>query len=262
MHLYQDQFSKEHDFAKQKQADKFLVIASTQRCGSHMLGHALYCTGVFGFPLEYANPLNLKEWEKQLGARGLYNVLDILQQRRTSANGVFSIKVHYDHIREFQGFPNLLKRFPDALFVLLHRRDTLKQALSFSKAKQTGVWIAGQEAKQDNAEFDYQDINFCLKKIIQDTASWRYLLASQGCRFLDMEYEALQADLTAGVQRIASAMDITLPISTIRELTQRQADRQRDVWQQQFLALHQGKQEQLFKAPSGIKSRVRRLLGC
>ncbi|GAA0364349.1 hypothetical protein GCM10009092_30880 [Bowmanella denitrificans] len=261
MQLYQDQFSREHDFAPGTKANNFLVIASTQRCGSHMLGHALYSTGLFGFPLEYANPVNLREWEKQLGVSGLDNVLDLLQLRRTSANGVFSIKVHYDHLQVFGGFDKLIKRFPNALFVLLHRRDVLKQAVSFSKARQTGVWITGQKAMRTAPSFDYQDINQCLKKVIQDTASWRYLLAAQGCRYLELEYESLREDLTSGIRRIASAMDILLPISDIREITRRQADELSDNWQQKFVQMHKGKNDRLQPGASGVRTLVRRWLG-
>ena len=41
MHLYEDQFSEEYDFPRLEKPTKILIIASTARCGSHMLEHAL-----------------------------------------------------------------------------------------------------------------------------------------------------------------------------------------------------------------------------
>ncbi len=49
--LYEQQFSLQNNFEKGVDIRKTLVIASTPRCGSHFLGHALHQTGQFGFPL-------------------------------------------------------------------------------------------------------------------------------------------------------------------------------------------------------------------
>ena len=48
MHLYQDQFSETHDLPVINKPSKVLIIASTGRSGSHMLGHALHQTNCFG----------------------------------------------------------------------------------------------------------------------------------------------------------------------------------------------------------------------
>ncbi|EDX85301.1 hypothetical protein S7335_3000 [Synechococcus sp. PCC 7335] len=65
-----------------------------------MLEHALYRTNSFGFPLEYANPHNPVEWNRRFNTDSLPRALAEIQQRRTSPNGVFSIKVHYSHIKQ------------------------------------------------------------------------------------------------------------------------------------------------------------------
>lgn len=81
MHLYEDQFSEQYDFPRQDKPTKILIIASTGRCGSHMLGHALHKTNKFGFPLEYANPVNLAEWKKRLEIEELQEVLAEIQRK-------------------------------------------------------------------------------------------------------------------------------------------------------------------------------------
>ena len=76
MHLYKEQFLEEHDYPRVSKPTKVLIIASTERCGSHMLGHALHNTHAFGFPLEYANPANLKKW-KEKSAKKIPTAFDV-----------------------------------------------------------------------------------------------------------------------------------------------------------------------------------------
>ena len=118
MNLYLDQFSKNHDYPRVSQPSKILIIASTARCGSHMLGHALKKTNCFGFPLEYANPVNLSKWKSIFKTENLFDTLRELQHRRTSSNGIFSIKIHYSHIKQFGKFNQLNNFFPNAYYII------------------------------------------------------------------------------------------------------------------------------------------------
>ena|SRR5690554_247963 len=120
-HLYEDQFSEQRDFVESTPVKKTLVIASTPRCGSHMLGHLLYQTGAFGFPLEYANPRNLKEWHRRFALEDQREVFRNIQTKRTSPNGVFGVKLHYSHLSIVGGITQLLEDYPDPHFVILTR---------------------------------------------------------------------------------------------------------------------------------------------
>lgn len=261
MYLYENQFSREHDFATDARAGKFLVIASTPRCGSHMLGHALHQIGCFGFPLEYANPVNLPEWEKQLQRQGFPEVLDELMRRRTSSNGVFAIKIHYEHIATFGGFPALMRHFPNAFYLLLTRRDALRQAVSLSRAKQTGVWIAGQQASTHPPQYSYQDINQSLKRVLMDTASWRYLLASHGCRHLEMSFEQASADLDGTAALLAGKLGIEAPSRTARPVTHRQGDELNQQWYERFLQQHRASSDSLTRQDGLLDKVFRRMRG-
>ncbi len=173
MKLYEEQFSGSHDFPRQERPDKTLIIASTPRCGSHMLGHTLHETGAFGFPLEYANPANLREWKRRIEMESTEEVIRELTQRRTSPNGVFGIKLHYTHINVLGGFDGVQALFPEAYYVLLSRKDVLKQAVSLAIAKQTGVWIAGQQPERVNLIWTVSSelIQFWLGCNLQQSAS-------------------------------------------------------------------------------------------
>lgn len=145
INLYAKQFSESLDFPEVEGPTKIIVIASTPRCGSHMLGHAMWQTSQFGFPLEYLNPRNLSVWRKRFCSRNVADTLSAIERKRTSPNGVFGIKIHYSQLRQLGGFAGLAEYFPHACYVLLSRADVLMQAVSYSVALQTGVWIAGQK---------------------------------------------------------------------------------------------------------------------
>jgi LPS sulfotransferase NodH len=212
MNLYKEQFSSSHDFPLVDEPSKILIIASTGRSGSHMLGHSLYESGYFGFPLEYANPSNIAEWKNRFGVNDFFQVLEKIQERRTSANGVFSIKVHYPHIKLFGEFKQLVDFFPNAYFILLSRENVLRQAVSLSIARQTGVWISGQKPIDDNPTYDFKDIDKCLRETIINNSSWRYKLAASGCNYIEMTFEKICEDLSLSIKNIADFMDIDIDL--------------------------------------------------
>jgi LPS sulfotransferase NodH len=237
MHLYDDQFSKKHNFNHNKSTNKVLIICSTPRCGSHMLGHALFETKQFGFPLEYTNPANLAEWCKRLNTNSLESTIAKLQEIRTSENGVFSIKVHYSHIEQFGSLDNVRSMFPHAYFVILSRKEALKQAISLVIANQTGVWIDGQKEIASKANYDSSAIEEALKGIIQDTASWRYDLSLRGCNFIEMNFDDVKEDLELSISKIADFMEIKIDKAKIplTPTTKKQGANINNQWMKRFI---------------------------
>jgi LPS sulfotransferase NodH len=236
INLAEEQFSEARDFPEWKGGSKVLIIASTPRCGSHMLGHALHATGCFGFPLEYAQPGNLMRWRKRLGTKGLEETLHGIRRLRTSPNGVFGIKIHYGHLREFGGFARVKALFPDAYYVLLTREDALKQAVSYEIASQTGVWISGQKT-ETKPRYDFERIDRRLRQTVRDNAAWRYVLAANGCRVLQMNYGAAASDLPGAVLEVARFMGVEVPPGKIptRSATQRQESPLNAEWAKRYL---------------------------
>ncbi|WP_394220686.1 Stf0 family sulfotransferase [Alteromonas gracilis] len=234
--LYEDQFSESHNFLESTAAIKTLVIASTPRSGSHFLGHALHKTGHFGFPLEYANPKNLKKWEEVLGVKGIQNVLEKLQSIRTSPNGVFAIKSHYTHLQGFGGLREFTKLVNNPYFVLLTRQDILKQAISLSIARQTGVWISGQQAKSDALKYDEADITYCLKRTILHNASWKYLLASSNVKYMEVSFEEAKTNLANTVRTVANFMEMDIPEKNVptTPATKKQSNSVNEEWEDRF----------------------------
>ena len=264
-HLYEDQFSESHDFPRVDKPSKILIIASTSRCGSHMLGHALHKTNSFGFPLEYANPVNLPEWQKRLGIENFHGLLTEIQQRRTSPNGVFGIKIHYDQIKQFGGFHHLMKCLPNAYYILLSRKDVLRQAVSFSIAHQTGVWISGQKPVNDNPKYSFKQINKCLRQTILDNSSWRYILAACGCNYIEMNFDYIRSNLAQSIEEIANFMDVKVNPEKIpkEQVTKKQSNEINTDWAMKFLFDFSGSDELLInnepisKKESGVFNAIK-----
>lgn len=94
------------------------MIASTPRSGSTHLASCLWRAGDLGAPLEYLNPIHIRQMSPRLGARGYLSYWRGVQARRTSPNGVF-------------GHPNR----PDAAVLIdepeLHREAAPKMSAAF-----------------------------------------------------------------------------------------------------------------------------------
>lgn len=258
MHLYEDQFSENHDFPRLETPSKVLIIASTARCGSHMLGHALHQTNRFGFPLEYANPANLAEWKKRFGIVDFQEVMTEIQRRRTSPNGVFGIKIHYPHISQFGGFHNLVRFFPNAYYVLLSRKDVLRQAVSLSIASQTGVWISGQKPVNSNPKYMFKHIDNCLRQTILHNSSWRYTLAASGCNYIEMDFDHVRHNLVQSIKYIASFLDIDIDSDQIpkEQITKKQSEDKNNEWAIRFISEFNKSDELLSNVRPSIIGRI------
>lgn len=260
MNLYKEQFSKVHDFPRADQPSKILVIASTARCGSHMLGHALHKTKQFGYPLEYANTANLPEWKKRFGKESLTETLIEIQKHRTSPNGVFAIKIHYSHISQFGGFSNLMKCLPNAYYVHLSRGNVLEQAVSLSIAEQTGVWISGQEPINNRPSYNFRHIKRCLRRTILDDSSWRYILGAAGCKYIQIEFDHVRTDLAQSIEKIAAFMNVELDPGEIpsEQVISKQGNSLNVEWADRFVTEFNPNSELLSLLK--LKNRIKRLI--
>ncbi|MBU3020864.1 Stf0 family sulfotransferase [Aestuariibacter sp. A3R04] len=254
MELYQDQFSAEYDYPHQTQTSKTLVIASTVRSGSHMLGHVLRQTDAFGFPLEYVNKHNLSEWKKRFNRRSLSGVLEDVMAKRTSPNGVFGIKIHYSHIARFGGFSALCEMLPNPHFVLLTREDVMAQAVSLAIARQTGSWISGQSDTRNEPEYRFSDIDDGLRRVCMENASWQYALSASGRRYMQIHFSDVKANTANAVLRIADFMGVAVDTRKIPQVpvTKSQGSELNKQWLTKFQQEFDGDNELLRYNPESM----------
>ncbi|MEO1139429.1 MAG: Stf0 family sulfotransferase [Pseudomonadota bacterium] len=227
--LWYRQFDTENDFPEVSITKK-VALCTTPRCGSHFLGHQMHAMGAFGYPLEYLNPGNWKVWNKRAGSQA---TLDYIKSARTGPNGVFSVKLHHEHLPAFlkQELAPL-----DYRFVHLCRRDLVKQAISFARAQQTGAWISDMPETAP-AQYDWALIAAKVDAISRGNAAWQGFLRSVGIVPLVLYYEDIVADMPGTIEQMAAYLEIDLNDVTIEQPTftpQRQKKASDDDWRVRF----------------------------
>jgi LPS sulfotransferase NodH len=207
-----------------------LVIASTPRVASTFFVAALTATQLAGRPTEFLNPealaisrrqtgvprltargraLCLKRrlagdprWE-QVGALDPNSLADYLRDiagRRSTANGVFAVKVHSGQLRlvlERNGLGVDVWGVP-VRWVRLRRRDRLAQAVSFVVAHQTGQWLPAAPQKSE-PWYDLLAIQDAMTSIERWEAVWDQRLAERPEPMLSFWSEDLVSDTAAAV---------------------------------------------------------------
>jgi LPS sulfotransferase NodH len=233
------------------------VICTLPRSGSWLLAEALQSTGVAGRPEEYFRQdwLWRYAWHGRLEfehlldhwpparAKGLTRPgpgeIDvggfITQVRRiaTTGNGVLGIKVHLQQLDDLvldahragvggRSHEQMLSTwFPNPRYVLLTRRDLLRQAISHYRAVETrrwwaaGAWPAdgdrpapspcGQpdaHRDQEHGPADLSQVEQFRSIAVRQEERWRSILAAAGAAVLELAYEDLAADPAAAVNAV------------------------------------------------------------
>jgi trehalose 2-sulfotransferase len=233
--IWTRQFAADLDFPEHTPRVRF-VICGSPRCGSHLLGHSLHDTGLFGYPLEYMNPTNLPRWAGRAAAEGGApdRVLPFLERRRTSPNGVFGIKLFVDHLANFRAHGGDLR---DYRAILLLRRDVVAQAVSFDWAVQSGSWIS-QMPERAQPRYNPASIARRLEEIVEADGRWRKILGALGVPTLHMLYEDVAADPGAATARIAAHCDVAFTEARqgARFIPERQESPAKREWTTRFRA--------------------------
>lgn len=256
MSAYNDQFSTGKNFPSYTKQPRFVIIASTPRSGSHMLGHALHSTGCFGFPLEYFQNDNLKEWMRRFETADVRETLSRLINIRTSQNGVFGLKLHYSHLANIGGYNQLETLFPNAHYILITRQDLLGQAVSYSIASQTNSWISSQNTSQTEPEYCYNDIRSRLLRITHDNSKWRYLLNTSNKQFLEITYESIIKSPKDALETIrqATGIETTIAKHPVEHATKKQGNNLNKLWKDRFIEEHKTLNHKIeFPEPSLIE---------
>ncbi len=245
MNYYEEQFQEKFHYPVETEVTKTLIIASTVRSGSHMLGHALHQTGAFGFPLEYVNEKNLQRWKQIFNTQSLGDTLAQIQKHRTSPNGVFGIKIHYSHLHQFGGFDRLSNYLVNPSFVWLTREDVVAQAVSLSIAKQTGAWISQQAVENDDVTFDARQIEHGLRRVIFENASWQYVLNASGSRFMHINFADVKANTANVISSIADFMQVEVDTTNLpnKPVTKKQGKQINQLWIEKFQRQFDGNTE-------------------
>ena len=201
----------------------YLVCASP-RSGTELLCRCLAATGVAGCPREYflaEDPARLPDWgfweEGPFAAghdvSGKEGYLALVYRLGSTANGVFGAKIHWNTLRwalaKFSELPRfagldrvaiLRTAFPDLRVVDVTRRDRVRQAVSWARMAQDGMWVdpVGQPAPAwppptGPPRYDYELIATLEALIAEGETGWRQLYSELGLTPYQVVYEELSS---------------------------------------------------------------------
>lgn len=228
------------DFPPSRSGTTFrYLLCSTARCGSNMVSDMLLKTGRAGDPLEYLNPRYMAGYQRSIGAAhanqpSFARYLDEIERRRSSPNGHFGIKMHFEHLeanfsRDMKQALLFLKRFDRV--VSLRRRDKLAQAVSLHRARVTQLWSADDRrflAPDDprlhkEVKFDPVAISRALAEIVRQESAWERLLKSASIPFEIFWYEDFVSDCQTTFQRLLKVLSIQEDAVSVSPSTRRQS---------------------------------------
>jgi trehalose 2-sulfotransferase len=199
----------------------YLVCASP-RSGTELLCRGLAATGIAGCPREYflaEDPAKLPDW--RFWEEGPYaagqNITDresylaLVYRLGSTANGVFGAKIHWNTLRwavaKFSQMPRfagldraaiLHTAFPGLRIIDVTRRDRVRQAVSWARMAQDGMWVdpVGQPEPPwppptGVPSYNYELIAALESLITEGQAGWRRLYAELGLTPYQIIYEDL-----------------------------------------------------------------------
>lgn len=241
-----------------------VIIATTPRTGSTLLGRTLGATGLVGRPDEFLLPIVMWNRARRWGvprvpaadtlrylregkrrawneydyfpftARSTRNFLLVAGRREQSANGVFALKVHQSNFHvamERNGLTPDLWGAP-VTWLRTRRRDRLAQAVSLVRAEQTKQFSHRMVARGET-RYDRDAIADAIVRLDAQERAWDAYFASHGTDPLLVVYEDLVADHEGTVSNVLARLghhDVIVPPPPI----ERQGDRLNVEWMERF----------------------------
>lgn len=195
------EMNSDRDFPRNTPVRTRYCILSSQRSASTLLARMLFETRQAGDPLEFFNLRLLRLAQVQTGNQSLTPIefMRLMELRRTSPNGVFGMKIHYEQmLRAFQtNVPNqkmieFLRR-QDHIF-WMRRRDRLRQAISHAVATQTNSWSSEEPEKASASSVSCLDCINSLQTISFQDFGWEQILKTTKLQARVVWHEDLISD--------------------------------------------------------------------
>ena len=184
-----------------------------------MLCSALRQTGAAGVPMEYLSEVPLRQLPQPVTPAVLADYLTGVEARRTTPNGVFGLKLHYDQFRTLfiaEGKitePGLGFLSSFSHFILIRRKDKIAQIMSYASARQSDRWNSTDAARQgrQNYEFSSADVPALLRdlhKVVLQEQAWKAICTALGLNTTEVAYEDLASSPRREVERVLAFLGI------------------------------------------------------
>jgi LPS sulfotransferase NodH len=243
------------------------LILATPRSGSTLLGQGLQATGLAGDPKEFFGH-KMAFWVERWQAESFGAYVDLLTHRRATPNGVFGAKLLYGQLNHLESAARqdpelaelplttiLTNLFPNLHYIWATRQDKLRQAISWFKARQTGLW--GQAEGQNEVKlgrawrlgdeplqpgelaFDFEGIAALLALAEAEDAAIAAYFAENEITPYRVVYEEFSAHYEETVRDLLRWMGIEAPthLTLTKPRTVKLADDRTDEWVARFREL-------------------------
>jgi LPS sulfotransferase NodH len=226
----------DHEFADAAPTRVSYMVCSVPRCGSSLLCELLCNSGVAGAPTEFFDPRTTDAFRKRWGVESDSQYIPELLRRKTSPNGVFGMKVHWDQLWQIND-ADPAAVFPNLHFVHMGREDLLRQAVSWVRAVQTNQWASSHAALAQPA-FDAEEITRYLDRIREHYAAWEQYFEARSIDPARVVYERLVEEPEQTLHSVLSYIGVAPPAAPAREPLEleRQADALTDEWVARYAA--------------------------
>lgn len=237
------------------------LVCATHRSGSNLLCQALWHTGLCGYPQEFFSPTRAEiiAGEHALGVdpdADYLGYLRALRAKRATPNGVFGGKIMWPHLALFReqleksagidaagkGDAALLREiYPGLRCLWMRRDDTLRQAISLWKAKQTHVYNSLQEGEvkpSRDPEFDYDEIRKIVERFRKQDGAWSTFFEQNGMTPFEVHYESFVDRYEDTTRDIVDFLGVAIPADFhLEPLTYTKlSDGVNEDWHRRFLA--------------------------
>lgn len=188
-----------------RDAERMLVVASSYRCGSTYLSSLLWADGRFGAPFEYFNfEKHMLLMMARFGEDNPDKFFVELIKRRTSNNGVFSVKAHFHHFEAMLSKSTEWERaHANAFYVYVNRGDKIAQAVSMAKALQSNAWVSFETARQVPLFYSSELIDECLREVMRQTTGWWKWFEKNKISPYIVNYEEFTVDPLGAIDQLA-----------------------------------------------------------
>ncbi|HET8726620.1 MAG TPA: Stf0 family sulfotransferase [Alphaproteobacteria bacterium] len=238
------------------------LVCATPRSGSTLLCDLLAGTGAAGRPDSFYRRESIadfcRSWGVALGegVRFERRYLAAVITAGTDDTGMFGMRLMWPSLRELTAkvtalFPRqttdgdrIAAAFGTPVYIHLRRCDRIGQAVSRSKAEQSGLWHRGADGSNRELarpyrppRYDAAALKRFLAEIDEHEAAWSGWFAAQDIAPLELTYEELSDDPAAALAYVLAALgcDPTLAAHA-KPMTARLADAQSRRWAARFAA--------------------------
>ncbi|HEY0382100.1 MAG TPA: Stf0 family sulfotransferase [Candidatus Elarobacter sp.] len=214
------------------------AICTIGRSGSNWLCEMLSSTDRLGYPQEYFSTAGRRRFLDPAYPDDPCEQIRWILTRGASPNGVYGLKVFPSHLDTIAGRVRWADALPRLSYVHLVRADVLGQAISLTRANQTGRFRSTL-TQLAAPHYDGEAISANIRLFAHHDARWVAFFARNAIAPLRLTYESVAADPIAAVASIAGLMDVRdsrMDVSRVEQEVSR--DEVSESWRRRFLAEH------------------------